>query len=112
MLLQLRPGDYSVNFVIAGSIYLITLGVIHLLVPQLRQADLDAPVNPFSLGSIIGFGFVGEVFGTFAGWIVGLVNAAGPGMLTYLATGAVIGALVGIVGGIAITRSQRVARPR
>ena len=112
VLLQLRPGNYTVNFVIAGSIYLVALGVIHLLVPQLRQADVDAPVKPFSLGSIIGFGFVGEVFGTFAAWIVGLVNAAGPGMLTYLATGAGIGALVGIVGGIAITRSQRAARPR
>ncbi len=112
VLLQLRPGDYNVNFVVAGSIYLVTLGLIHLLVPQIRQADVDAPIDPFSVGSIIGFGFVGLVFGTFAAWIVGLVNAAGPAMIKYLAIGANIGALVGIVGGIAITRSQRAARPR
>jgi ACS family hexuronate transporter-like MFS transporter len=112
VLLQLRPGDYSVNFVVAGSIYLVTLGLIHLLVPQIRQADVDAPIDPFSVGSIIGFGFVGLVFGTFAAWIVGLVNAAGPAMIKYLAIGANVGALVGIVGGIAITRSQWAARPR
>jgi len=113
VLLQLRPGDYTINFVVAGSIYLVTLGVIHLLVPQLRQSDVDAPIDPFSVGSIIGFGFVGLVFGTFAAWIVGLVNAAGPAMIKYLAIGANVGALVGIVGGIAITRSQRATpRPR
>jgi hypothetical protein len=112
VLLQLRPGDYNVNFVVAGSIYLVTLGLIHLLVPQIRQADVDAPIDPFSVGSIIGFGFVGLVFGTFAAWIVGLVNAAGPAMIKYLAIGANVGALVGIVGGIAITRSQRAAASR
>ena len=36
-----------------------------------------------------------RVFGTFAAWIVGLVNAAGPAMLTYLAIGAGIGGIRG-----------------
>ncbi|HEX2341144.1 MAG TPA: MFS transporter [Vicinamibacterales bacterium] len=106
VLLQLKPGDYTINFLIAGSIYLITLGVIHLLVPQLTQVDVDAPVKPISLGTIVGFGFVGEVFGTFTAWIVGLVNAAGPAMLTYLAIGAGIGGILGIIAGIAIANRQ------
>ena len=67
----------------------------------------------FSAGSIIGFGFVGLVFGTFAAWVAGLVNAAGPAMLNYLATGAGVGAVVGVIGGIAIARAQRATpRPR
>ena len=73
--------------------------MIHLLVPQLTQVDVDAPVKPISLGTIVGFGFVGGVFGTFA-WIVGLVNAAGPAMLTYLAIGAGIGGILGIIAGM------------
>jgi ACS family hexuronate transporter-like MFS transporter len=112
VMLQLRPGDYTINFLIAGSIYLITLGVVHLLVPRLEQVDLQAAVKPISIGTIVGFGFVGEVFGTFAAWIAGLINAAGPAMLTYLATGAVIGGVLGIVAGIAITRSQQAGRDR
>jgi MFS transporter, ACS family, hexuronate transporter len=110
VILQLRPGDYSINFMIAGSIYLITLAVVHLLVPRLEQVDVQAPVKPISIGTIVGFGFVGEVFGTFAAWIVGLINAAGPVMLNYLAVGAVIGGVLGILAGIAIARSQQPVR--
>jgi len=47
------------------------------------------------------------VFGTFAGWILGLVRVAGPFLIHYLAIGAGIGALIGILGGIAICRSLK-----
>ena len=58
--------------------------------------DVDAPVKPISLGTIVGFGFVGECLERSA-WIVSLVNAAGPAMLTYLAIGAGIGGILGII---------------
>ena len=102
VVLQKTPGDYTVNFIIAGSVYLIAFVIFHLLGPKLEPVDLAAPIKPMSVGAVVGFGFVGLVFGTFAAWILGLINAAGPALIIYLAIGAGIGALIGVVAGIAI----------
>jgi hypothetical protein len=102
VVLQKTPGDYTVNFTIAGSVYLITFVIVHLLMPKLDPVNLATPIKPMSLGTVIGFGFVGLVFGTFAAWVLGLIDAAGTALITYLAIGAGIGALIGVAGGIAI----------
>jgi ACS family hexuronate transporter-like MFS transporter len=34
-------GSYVAIFILAGSIYLVALGIIHLLVPTLEPARLD-----------------------------------------------------------------------
>ena len=104
--LQTSPGDYTVNFVIAGSAYLVALAIVHLLAPKLEVVDLGTIVEPRSLGPIVGFGFMGLVFGTFLAWVVGLVTLAGPALIRYLGCGAAIGAIFGVVAGIAICSSM------
>jgi hypothetical protein len=114
-ILQVTGGNYRVPFYIAGSAYLIALLIIHLLVPRLEPVeDIDrAPARPFSLGTIVGFGFVGGIFGSFTGWCVGLLShVTGSGLLRYMAIGAIIGVVTGIVSGIAITSSATARSPR
>jgi ACS family hexuronate transporter-like MFS transporter len=106
--LQTTPGDYTVNFVIAGSVYLIALAIVHSLAPKLEGVDIGARSDPTLLGPAVGFGFVGLVLGTFGAWVLGLVTLAGPpavvgaGLLRYLVWGAGIGALAGVGAGLAI----------
>jgi len=105
-ILQVTGGNYRVPFYIAGSVYLLALLIIHLLVPKLEPVeDIDrVPARPFSVGTIVGFGFVGGIFGSFTGWCVGLLShVTGSGLLKYMAIGAIIGVVTGIVGGLAIT---------
>jgi ACS family hexuronate transporter-like MFS transporter len=115
-ILQTSPGDYTVNFMIAGSAYLIALALVHLLAPKLEVVDLGALIEPKSLGPAVGFGFVGLVFGTFLAWVAGLVTltgtprAVGPALLQYLGWGAGIGALAGVIAGIAICSSMSKAK--
>ncbi|MBZ0089518.1 MAG: MFS transporter [Thermoanaerobaculia bacterium] len=110
--LQRSPGDYTVNFFIAGTTYLVALVILHLLAPRLEVVDMGAPVAPRSLGPAIGFGFGGLVFGTFLAWLFGLITlagspgAVGPALLRYLGWGAGLGAIIGVIGGIAICTSQ------
>src|SRR4030095_5518631 len=75
-ILQVTGGNYRVPFYIAGLAYLIALLIIHLLVPKLEPVeDVDrVPARPFSLGTIVGFGFVGGIFGSFSGWCIGIVS--------------------------------------
>ena len=110
VLLQRNPGDYTLNFIIAGFVYLVTLGIIHLLVPKLQPVEVSSTIEPVSVGSIVGFGFVGLVFGTFLAWVLGLIMAAGSNLLTYLGLGAAVGALVGAIAGIAISASLKSSR--
>jgi len=107
-ILQVTGGNYRVPFYIAGSVYLIALLIIHLLVPRLEPVeDIDrVPAHAFSLGTIVGFGFVGGIFGSFTGWSVGILSRAlGSGLLKYMAIGAIIGVVTGVISGVAITSS-------
>ena len=38
--LQANPGAYAAIFGVAGTIYLVALGIIHMLVPRLDPADV------------------------------------------------------------------------
>jgi hypothetical protein len=66
--------------------------------------------KPFSLGTIVGFGFMGSIFGSFAGWCTGLLSrVSGSGLLKYMAVGAGVGVITGIISGMVITSAGRKA---
>jgi len=112
-ILQVTGGNYKIPFFIAGSAYLIALLIIHLLVPKIEPVDyVDVvPAKPFSVGTIVGFGFMGSIFGSFAGWCTGLLSrVSGSGLLKYMALGAVIGVVIGIISGMIITSSETKVR--
>jgi uncharacterized membrane protein YeaQ/YmgE (transglycosylase-associated protein family) len=97
-------------FGIASSAYLVALLIIHLLAPRLEPAqNLDgSPPGPVTLGSLLGFGFVGFILGTFAGWCVGLITKqSGQTLLRDMIAGAVVGVVVGIVIGNILSKMRR-----
>ena len=113
-ILQVTGGNYKIPFFIAGSSYLIALLIIHLLVPKLEPVDdiEGRTIKPLSLGSVVGFGFIGSIFGAFSGWCIGLISrVSGSALLEFMAIGALLGVLLGIIGGaLIISRStQRVS---
>jgi MFS transporter, ACS family, hexuronate transporter len=113
-ILQVTGGNYKIPFFIAGSSYLIALLIIHLLVPKLEPVDdiEGRTIKPLSLGSVVGFGFMGSIFGAFSGWCIGLIpRVSGSALLEFMAIGALLGVLLGIMGGaLLISRStQRVS---
>jgi ACS family hexuronate transporter-like MFS transporter len=107
-ILEITGGKYFIVFGIAGSAYLIALAIIHLLVPKLEPVEEPdkVDVRPFSLGSLLGFGFIGMVLGTFGGWCTGLLsNLSGQALLVDMSIGALVGVVVGnIVGNILMKR--------
>jgi ACS family hexuronate transporter-like MFS transporter len=112
-ILQSTGGNYRIVFLIAGSAYLLALLVIHLLAPKLEPVENieTATVRSISTGTIIGFGFVGLVFGSFFGWVTGLISrVAGPNLFKYMILGGLAGAVVGIIGGLVINNSAARAR--
>jgi ABC-type dipeptide/oligopeptide/nickel transport system permease subunit len=114
-ILESTGQNYMLIFLIAGFAYLAALGVIHLLSPKLQPLDQidSASINPVSIGSIVGFGFIGLMFGTFGGWVFGLVTrAAGKDLFLDMISGAGIGAIIGIVVGFIIcSRLAKKAAP-
>src|SRR5207302_5180232 len=107
-ILEVTHSNYKIPFIIAGLAYLIALLIIHLLVPRIEPfEDMErVAAKPFSIGTIVGFGFVGSVFGSFAGWAVGLLSrVSGSSLLKHMAIGAIIGVVTGIISGIVITSS-------
>ena len=112
-ILEVTHSNYRIPFFIAGSAYLVALLIIHLLVPRIEPVGyVDAvAAKPFSVGTIVGFGFMGSIFGSFAGWCTGLLSrVSGSDLLKYMALGAVMGVLIGIISGMIITGSGSKAR--
>jgi len=112
-ILEVTHSNYRIPFFIAGSSYLAALLIMHLLVPKIEPVNyVDAvAAKPFSVGTIVGFGFIGSIFGSFAGWCTGLLSrVSGSGLLKYMALGAAIGVVTGIISGMVITSSRTRAR--
>jgi MFS family permease len=108
-ILQVTGGNYRIPFIIGGSAYLTALLIIHLLVPKIEAiGDVEhVPARPFSIGTIVGFGFMGIIFGSFGGWCAGILSrVSGPHLLEYMALGALIGSVLGVIGGLIITSSK------
>src|SRR5215207_4434383 len=101
-ILESTGGNYHLVFIIAGTAYLLALLVIHLLAPRLEPVeDVEGgAARGLSLGATVGFGFIGLIFGSFAGWCTGLLSRmSGPSLFKYMMLGALIGAAVGVVAG-------------
>jgi hypothetical protein len=82
-----------------------------LLVPRLEPVeDVErVPVRMFSVGTFVGFGFVGLILGSFVGWCFGLISrVTGQTLLGYMMLAGVIGIFVCVIGGLLFTRNERV----
>ena len=111
-ILESTGQNYSIVFMIAGTTYLIALAVIHLLAPRLEPVEeVDhMPARLFSGGTLIGFGFVGLIFGSFVGWCVGLISRVpGQVLFEYMMIAGGIGIVVGVITGILLGRNERIA---
>src|SRR6266542_4160694 len=113
-ILQSTGGNYRIVFVIAGTTYLLALLTIHLLAPNLEPVEnIESASRGISIGSIVGFGFVGLVFGSFSGWLTGLISRlGGPNLFKYMMLGAFFGAIIGVIGGLVINNSTSSVKTR
>jgi len=102
-ILQSTGQNYSIMFIIAGTLYLIALALIHLLVPRLDAIeDVErVPVKMFSAGTFVGFGFVGMILGSFVGWLFGLITRVpGQTLFGYMLIAGAIGVALGVIVGM------------
>jgi len=108
-ILESTGQNYSIVFMIAGTLYLLALLFIHLLAPQLAPVDdVEAvTVQRFSAGTFIGFGFAGLIFGSFIGWCVSLLARVSGGVqFEYMMIAGGIGVIVGVIGGLLLQRND------
>jgi MFS transporter, ACS family, hexuronate transporter len=107
-ILQSTHENYTIVFAIAGTAYLVALAIIHLLAPQLEPVDdLELPARRFSAGTFIGFGFVGLIFGSFVGWCTSLwLRVPGQVQFEYMMIAGGVGAVIGILAGLLLTRNE------
>ena len=104
-ILQSTGQNYTIVFMIAGTAYLVAWLVIHVLAPNLEPVeDMErAASRTFSTGTLVGFGFVGLVFGSFVGWCTGLLShVTGQTLFEYMMIGAAIGIPTGIITGLLV----------
>jgi MFS transporter, ACS family, hexuronate transporter len=102
-ILQSTGQNYSIVFMIAGTAYLVALALIHLLSPRLDPVeDVErVPVRMFSVGTFVGFGFVGLILGSFVGWCLGLIlRVGGQTLFGYMMLAGAIGVGVCIIAGL------------
>lgn len=104
-ILQSTGENYSIVFMIAGTAYLVALAVIQFLAPQLEPVEsVELPARSFSVGTFIGFGFVGLIFGSFVGWCVGLwLRVSGQVQFEYMMIAGGIGIAIGIIAGVLLS---------
>jgi hypothetical protein len=98
-ILQSTGQNYSIVFMIAGTTYLLALAIIHLLVPQLEPVENveHGPAQGFHVGALIGFGFVGLIFGSFVGWCTSLaLRVSGQVQFEYMMIAGGIGVVIGV----------------
>jgi MFS transporter, ACS family, aldohexuronate transporter len=107
-ILQSTGQNYSIVFLIAGTAYLVALAVVHLLAPQLAPVeDVGRSARRFAAGTFIGFGFLGLIFGSFAGWCTGLwLRVSGQVQFEYMMIAGGIGAILGVILGLLISPDE------
>jgi MFS transporter, ACS family, aldohexuronate transporter len=107
-ILQSTGQNYSIVFLIAGTAYLVALAIIQLLAPQLAPvADVERPARKFAAGTFIGFGFMGLIFGSFAGWCTGLyLRVSGQVQFEYMMLAGGIGAILLMLFGLLLSPKE------
>ena len=107
-ILQSTGQNYSIVFLIAGTAYLVALAIIHLLAPELAPvADVERSARRFAAGTFIGFGFLGLIFGSFAGWCAGLyLRVSGQVQFEYMMLAGGIGAILLMILGLSLSPKE------
>jgi MFS transporter, ACS family, aldohexuronate transporter len=108
-ILESTGQNFSIVFMMAGTLYLFALLLIHLLAPQLAPVEDVEHVTSrgFAVGTFVGFGFAGLVFGSFVGWCVSLLARVSGGVqFEYMMIAGGIGIIVGVVGGVFLRRND------
>lgn len=108
-ILESTGQNYTIVFMIAGTTYLLALGIIHMLAPRLTPVeDFDRrPVARFSAGTFIGFGFIGLIFGSFVGWCASLwMRVPGQVQFEYMMIAGGIGIVIGVLAGLLLSPNE------